>query len=263
MARSAPKAWYPDPTGRHQLRWWTGRTWAAAVVDDGCQTFDPEGLTDPSAPPPRAEPGDDGFAEVLAAVGAGSLPGEDACTAPVLSIWQRRRGAADLDPTWSVHDGRGRWLGTFRSSVSGAGLNDQGVVLTRPDGPPLRMTPRRPDAVAVLTEQDGTGSGRELGIVRAESDEQHLAAWIDGMHLARAVRSAGTVEVVDLSGLPFARLVPPPLALRERLGKRCGWDPVLVAEQHGAADPLTARAGNLFALGWEHVLTMRLPEPGS
>ena len=254
MARSAPEGWFPDPTGRHQLRWWTGRTWAAAVVDDGAQTFDAEGLTDPAAPPPRAEPGREGFDEVLAAVGAGALAGDDATTAPVLSIWHRRGGLVDLDPTWSVHDGHGSWLGTFRTSVTGTGPNDRGWTLTRPSGPPLRMAPRRPDAVAVLVEQDGSPTGRELGSVRIESGVQHLAAWIDGMHLARAVYSIGTVEVVDLSGLPCARLTPPPLALRQRLGKRCGWDPVLVSEQHGVADPLTARAGNLFALGWEHVL---------
>ena len=252
--RSAPEGWFPDPTGRHQLRWWTGRVWAAAVIDDGAQSSDAEGLTDPSAPPPRAEPGRAGFDEVLAAVGAASIAGDDARTAPVLSIWHRRAGMVDLDPTWSVHDGHGAWLGTFRTSVSGTGPNDRGVVLHRPHGPSLRIAPRRPDAVAVMSEPDGTPEGRELGAVRVESGVQHLAAWVDGMQLARAVYSIGTVEVVDLSGLPCTRLVPPPLTLRRSLGARCGWDPVLVSEQHGAADPLTARAGNLFALCWEHVL---------
>ena len=41
----APPAWHPDPTGRHQLRYWDGRTWSAHVSDDGVVGADP--LTHP------------------------------------------------------------------------------------------------------------------------------------------------------------------------------------------------------------------------
>lgn len=40
-APEVPAAWYPDPSGRHELRWWGGRTWAADVKDGGVQTVDP------------------------------------------------------------------------------------------------------------------------------------------------------------------------------------------------------------------------------
>lgn len=33
--------WYPDPTSRHQLRYWDGRTWTDYVVDQGTQGVDP------------------------------------------------------------------------------------------------------------------------------------------------------------------------------------------------------------------------------
>ena len=37
----APPAWHPDPTGRHQLRYWDGRTWSEHVSDDGVAGADP------------------------------------------------------------------------------------------------------------------------------------------------------------------------------------------------------------------------------
>lgn len=34
--------WYPDPTGRHQHRWWDGQRWSADVADHGVTTSDPD-----------------------------------------------------------------------------------------------------------------------------------------------------------------------------------------------------------------------------
>ena len=36
-----PPAWAPDPTGRHQWRWWGGVAWTDHVADDGVATEDP------------------------------------------------------------------------------------------------------------------------------------------------------------------------------------------------------------------------------
>jgi uncharacterized RDD family membrane protein YckC len=33
--------WHPDPTGRHQLRWWDGQVWTDFVADAGVTAFDP------------------------------------------------------------------------------------------------------------------------------------------------------------------------------------------------------------------------------
>lgn len=38
---AAPAAWAPDPTHRHELRYWDGRTWTTYVSDQGAQSTDP------------------------------------------------------------------------------------------------------------------------------------------------------------------------------------------------------------------------------
>jgi Protein of unknown function (DUF2510) len=35
-----PAAWHPDPSGRHQYRWWDGNAWTASVSDNGMVTED-------------------------------------------------------------------------------------------------------------------------------------------------------------------------------------------------------------------------------
>ncbi len=36
-----PPAWHPDPTRRHELRWWDGQAWSGSVSDNGVVTTDP------------------------------------------------------------------------------------------------------------------------------------------------------------------------------------------------------------------------------
>ena len=44
----ARDGWFPDPSGRHQLRFFDGTVWRADVWDSGVYSSDPEGV--PSAP---------------------------------------------------------------------------------------------------------------------------------------------------------------------------------------------------------------------
>ncbi|MCV7301920.1 DUF2510 domain-containing protein [Mycobacterium barrassiae] len=34
-------AWHPDPSGRHELRWWDGSRWTEQVSDGGRQSIAP------------------------------------------------------------------------------------------------------------------------------------------------------------------------------------------------------------------------------
>ena len=77
---------------------------------------------------------------------------------------------------------------------------------------------------------------------------------VDGMVVTSAVCSVGEVTLADNSGATIARLVPPPLGIRRRIGRRLGWDPVLVSEQTSVADPVTGRGVNALALAWEHTV---------
>lgn len=38
---TVPAAWHPDPSGRHELRYWDGTAWTSHVFDNGVQSVDP------------------------------------------------------------------------------------------------------------------------------------------------------------------------------------------------------------------------------
>jgi len=39
-------AWYADPFGRHEQRWWDGARWTEKVRDSGVSGIDPPGITE-------------------------------------------------------------------------------------------------------------------------------------------------------------------------------------------------------------------------
>lgn len=54
MTEQTPAGWQPDPTGRHEYRYWNGITWSDNVSDVGVVGTDPYTDTAPSAPEPAA-----------------------------------------------------------------------------------------------------------------------------------------------------------------------------------------------------------------
>src|SRR6476646_3119969 len=50
---SGPAGWQPDPTGRHQYRYWSGSAWTDNVSDSGATSVDPYS---PSGPPSAVPP---------------------------------------------------------------------------------------------------------------------------------------------------------------------------------------------------------------
>jgi hypothetical protein len=56
MSTSHPQEWLPDPSGRHELRWWDGHHWTEHVSDGGVTAVDQPGEL-PPPPPSTAGPG--------------------------------------------------------------------------------------------------------------------------------------------------------------------------------------------------------------
>ena len=87
-------SWEPDPTGRHQYRWFDGEEWTDQVADDGVQSVDPITSSEASLPrdapplPPPPSPAHDEFEGQ-----SGSLP--DPLT--MLSSQGRRLGSIVLE----------------------------------------------------------------------------------------------------------------------------------------------------------------------
>jgi Protein of unknown function (DUF2510) len=46
-AQTPPANWYRDPTGRHELRYWTGTEWSENVTDAGVPAVDPARMDSP------------------------------------------------------------------------------------------------------------------------------------------------------------------------------------------------------------------------
>lgn len=44
-AAATPAGWFPDPTGRHEHRYWDGAQWTATVADAGTTTTDEAGAS--------------------------------------------------------------------------------------------------------------------------------------------------------------------------------------------------------------------------
>lgn len=68
LGHEVPAAWYPDPHGRHQHRYWDGSAWTDRVADDGQAGTDPATLAGPeTARASAATEVVDGGAALLAA----------------------------------------------------------------------------------------------------------------------------------------------------------------------------------------------------
>jgi hypothetical protein len=96
--------WYPDPTGRFELRYFNGSTWTADVAEGGRRLVDPRHDTDPGRPGSAGRRGKDRLAGLsmlagIVAVAVGWMPyvvavGAVAAVAAIaLAVVARRRAA--------------------------------------------------------------------------------------------------------------------------------------------------------------------------
>jgi len=141
----APDGWYPDPSGRHQLRRWESGRWADWVATGG------QVGAEPIPPPPLTGGGTLTTEPVINAVRSGatwvlsSLYGQSLATAAVdgrvatvsdpsgMSTHQLRRSVAGSTVVVSLHDQADREVGRYeevrRAQLSGFRVVGLGALL--------------------------------------------------------------------------------------------------------------------------------------
>jgi len=72
---TTPAGWYPDPSLRHEHRYWDGTAWSSQVSDRGIATTDPElqPATSPHLAPAEPAPHSAAAASAVAAVAGPGL----------------------------------------------------------------------------------------------------------------------------------------------------------------------------------------------
>lgn len=99
---STPPAWHPDPTGRHDHRWWDGERWTEHVADAGQSSVDPlEGATSPQQDAATGAGTDAGAGDAAAESGGLGDAGAWAGAVETPDIG----GPADADPALTADSG--------------------------------------------------------------------------------------------------------------------------------------------------------------
>ena len=127
---SMPADWYPDPSGRHEHRYWDGTQWTDHVASHGRQGTDPDKS---SLPPPTVARSIDKIQRDVAKAGAtGSAPGGGTIfTEPVLVVNQKAK-LIEINNEYAIYDADGRQLGAVRQ-VGQSMLKKAARVLTSYD----------------------------------------------------------------------------------------------------------------------------------
>jgi uncharacterized protein YxjI len=109
---SMPADWYPDPSGRHEHRYWDGSRWTEHVASHGRQSTDSDQTSRP--PPTVARPTEKIVRDVAKAGAAGGpMGGGTIFTEPVLVVNQKAK-LIELNNEYAIYDGSGRQLGAVR-----------------------------------------------------------------------------------------------------------------------------------------------------
>jgi uncharacterized protein YxjI len=106
--------WYPDPYGRHELRYFDGTQWTEHVASHGRQSVDQPGGTSKVPTVNRAtEKVQRDVAKAGAAGGAGDLGGGTLFTEPVLVVNQKAK-LIEVNNEYAIYDRNGRQIGAVR-----------------------------------------------------------------------------------------------------------------------------------------------------
>ncbi|MGH9085114.1 MAG: phospholipid scramblase-related protein [Acidimicrobiales bacterium] len=107
-----PASWYPDPLGRHELRYWDGSAWTEHVSSHGRQSVDPpvQGTHVPTTQ--RATEKVVGDVQKAGAVGA-AAGGGTIFTEPVLVVNQKAK-LIEVNNEYAIFDQNGLQIGAVR-----------------------------------------------------------------------------------------------------------------------------------------------------
>jgi uncharacterized protein YxjI len=109
---SMPADWYPDPSGRHEHRYWDGTRWTEHVASHGRQSVDHD--TSSKAPPTVARPTEKVVRDVEKAGVAGAPAGGGTIfTEPVLVVNQKAK-LIEINSEYAIYDANGRQVGAVR-----------------------------------------------------------------------------------------------------------------------------------------------------
>jgi uncharacterized protein YxjI len=127
---SQPADWYPDPSGRHEHRYWDGSRWTEHVASHGRQSVDPD-LT-AAAPPTVNRPTEKIVRDVAKAGAVPAGPGGGTVfTEPVLVVNQKAK-LIEVNNEYAIYDASGKQLGAVRQ-VGQSALKKAARVLTSYD----------------------------------------------------------------------------------------------------------------------------------
>jgi uncharacterized protein YxjI len=109
-----PPAWYPDPFGRHETRWWDGQRWTEHVASHGRQSIDqPTGgghipTVERSSEKVVKDVARAGVPQGQTASGGGTI-----FTEPILVVNQKVK-LIEVNNEYAIYDQHGRQLGAVR-----------------------------------------------------------------------------------------------------------------------------------------------------
>lgn len=112
IPQATPPNWYPDPLGRHELRYWDGSQWTEHVSSHGRQSVDPptQGTHIPTTQRATEKVVGD-VAKVGAATGAQG--GGSIFTEPVLVVNQKAK-LIEVNNEYAIYDQNGLQIGAVR-----------------------------------------------------------------------------------------------------------------------------------------------------
>jgi uncharacterized protein YxjI len=115
---SPPDAgWYPDPSGRHEHRYWDGQRWTEHVATQGRQGVDADTSTQPL--PTFGRPVEKVVGDVARAGVTDVVPGGGTLfTEPVLVVNQKAK-LIEITGEYAIFDAQGRQLGVVRQVGQG------------------------------------------------------------------------------------------------------------------------------------------------